>query len=140
MAAIIKSIIKDYNRASVEDKLDLEIAISLLENEGGLTDRDRDLLYYFLNGYSVEDVAKMLKVHYKTVYKILDGVSRKIANRIGITDSIILSEVEIRLNRKLTKDEMFFCNFILIHYGYRLDKRLNIYNFKVKNGMVRVND
>ena len=132
MSAIVKELLRNFYNIDESSKFDLETAIKSLAQSGELTDEDILIIQSIIENASIPEVVRTLKIPRNTLVRRFDEISDKIAQFLGeeYQDNRLLFEVEKRLGRPLTKEEVRFCR-IIIKRG-RAIQGVNIYNFKVK--------
>lgn len=136
MSAIVKELLSNFYNIDEGSKFDLETAIESLAKNGKLTDEDLLIIQLLIEKASIPEVIEALKIPRNTLVRKVDEISDKIAQLLGeeYQDTRLLFEVEKRLGRPLTKEEVRFCEMV-IKRG-RAIQGVNIYNFKIKNGRI----
>jgi len=132
MSAIVKELLSNFYNIDESSKFDLETAIKSLAKNGELTDEDILIIQLLIENTSIPEVTRILKIPRNTLVRKINEISDKIARFLGeeYQDDKLLFEVEKRLGRPLTEEEIKFCKMI-IKRG-RAIQGINIYNFKIK--------
>ena len=132
MSAIVKELLCNFYNIDESSKFDLETAIRLLAQSGELSNEEILIIQLLIENASIPEVVKILKIPRNTLVRKIDEISDKISQVLGeeYQDDKLLFEVEKRLGRPLTEEEIRFCR-IIIKRG-RAIQGVNIHNFKIR--------
>lgn len=133
MSVIIKDLIKNYYNLDSNAKFDLEYAIKVLAKQEKLSTAELIVIRMTIEGATQELIALAINTSLKTVDNRLNEASDKISNYLGdsYSDDQIIKKVEQRLGRPLTESELAFCWFMIRFHGRKVNKELNIFNFRI---------
>lgn len=133
---IVKEIIRSYYTCSDTVKLDIDVTIEKLTEQGMLDERELIVLYLTKEQYTKADIEEVIGIPSTTVGRVLNSACEKISKHLGpeYQDEKILCMVEERLGRSLTKQETSFCLFKMRNFRHDGMQSLSIFNFGVKNG------
>ncbi|MDD2731242.1 MAG: hypothetical protein PHW33_03930 [Candidatus Portnoybacteria bacterium] len=132
MSIIVRDMIRNYYNLDDSSRLDLDRAIGKLIERDALVGDDLIILRLTLDGVHYTDVARTVGVVSRKVSRRIAIIADKLSDELGeeYQDDKIIKEVERRLGRPLTDEEMAFC-WQVIKTGHPLKKGLSIFNFKV---------
>ena len=135
---IIKDIIRTYYACGETAQFDVDEAISRLAKVGVLTEVELVVLMATKEQYSLILIGEMIGLTKSAIARNLDSACKKIAKFLGpeYQDEKILKCVEVKLGRKLTPDEEFFCWKKIRDFGRNKYSNINIFNFKIKKGKI----
>jgi hypothetical protein len=141
MAVLVRELLRNYHIVDTDTKLDLDIAIKDLINKGKLRSDDSDIVNLIKLQYSIPEISYKLQIPERTVYRRRVKICNSIANRLGLPyqDIKIVLVVREKLGRELSDEEVMFCQHMINSSGYRQDRRISIFNFKIVDGKVRCN-
>jgi len=139
---IIKEIIRTYYACDETIRVDIDMAIETLAKDGILSERQLLIIQAVKEQYSFTAIAKMLELARSEVERYLDLACASVSSYLGseYQDSKVLGAVTARLGRELTPEEEFFCWKKMRDFGRNKYAKVNIYNFKIKNGKITIED
>lgn len=133
MSVIVKDLIKNYYSIDPGEQLDIDFAVRVLARKEELTPDELIIIHMMMEGAHSDQIAKQINVTSPTVNLKFNKASEKIAKYLGenYCDDEIIRKVERKLGRQLTDLETRFCWYMIKFYGRKMNKDLNIFNFKV---------
>ncbi len=128
MATIVKNLLRNYHKLDQDFKFDLGNALNELPFDG----LELYIAQKTIDGYSLNETAKLLRLPQSTVNYKLNKISQKISDFLGgvYSDSSILQYTQDKLDRPLTEKEKRFCWQVIKLHGRKSNKLLNIFNIK----------
>ncbi len=134
MSVIVKDLIRNYYHVDESTQFDLDLAVKDLAKSGGLSSDELVVIKMTMEGAERHTIAEAISASSSsTVSKRLNSASKKIAAYLGdaYSDERILNRAEQKLGRPLTETEIAFCWFMIRFHGRKINKDLNIYNFRI---------
>lgn len=129
---IVKEIIRNYYSYEEDVKLDIDHSIQELTKQGKLSDVEVIVLAITREQYSFSCANELLGISKSTFGRALNSACKKISDYLGeeYKEEKIIKEVESKLKRKLTEEEIEFCWMKLKDFGRNKYSNLSILNFK----------
>jgi len=129
---IVKEIIRTYYSCEEDVKLDIDISIQELTKQGILSDVEVIVLAIIREQYSLSSAGELLGISKSAVGRALNSACSKISDYLGneYKEEKLIKEVESKLKRKLTEEEVEFCWVKLRDFGRNKYSNLSILNFK----------
>ena len=130
MSALVKELLKNYYNVDDSSRLDLDTAITALIESEEFSEEERIILQLTIDQAHNSEIAKVVGRKKSTINNRVNKIAKKISNYLGAEyqDEKIIKEVEARMGRELTPDEIKFC-WKVIRSG-RPIKGINIFNFR----------
>lgn len=96
MSSILKEKLLDYgmDRLSLEEKVDIDMAIAQLLREGKIYKRDKNILLAYIYGYTAQEISDITKISKDTIVMILAGVIIALANILQIKDNEFIEQIK----------------------------------------------
>jgi hypothetical protein len=110
MSSILKERLLDYGmeRLSIEEKVDIDMAIEQLLREGKIYKRDRSILLAYIYGYTAQEISDITKIGKDTVVMILACVIIALADILQIKDNEFIEQIKDTVPQsKLPRFEAF---------------------------------
>jgi len=134
MSVIVKDLIRNYYHVDESTQFDLDYAIKTLAERGALSSDELVVVKMTMEGAERHIIAQAINASSSTtVGNRLGEASRKIAEHLGgeYSDEKIINRAEQKLGRPLTETEIAFCWFMIRFHGRKINKDLNIFNFRI---------
>jgi len=137
MSVIVKDLIKNYYQVDSSTQFDLDFAIRTLAKKGILCPEELVVIKMIMEGAERQKIVDATGLSTPTIDRKLNEASEKVSKYLGeaYSDEKIINMAEYKLGRPLTETEIAFCWFMIRFYGRKVDKNLNIHNFRIaRNG------